>query len=83
VFLVIEYYNHFQITEMYAVLLLVFMTAIGLNAIFGWLPARQGGSTKNQKALNSFSSRLSVSSCIVMCSILKRSLRVSSMQFST
>jgi NitT/TauT family transport system permease protein len=39
-FLVIEYYNHFQITEMYAVLLLVFMTAISLNAIFGWLQGR-------------------------------------------
>jgi len=40
VFLVIKYYNNFQITEMYAVLLLVFMTAIGLNATFGWLPGK-------------------------------------------
>jgi hypothetical protein len=40
VFLVIEYYDNFQITEMYAVLLLVFMTAIGLKAIFGWLPGK-------------------------------------------
>jgi NitT/TauT family transport system permease protein len=39
-FLIIEYYNHFQITEMYAVLLSVFMTAIGLNAIFGWLQGK-------------------------------------------
>jgi NitT/TauT family transport system permease protein len=39
-FLVIEYYNHFQIVEMYAVLLLVFAMAIGLNAFFGWLQGR-------------------------------------------
>ncbi|HEY3305621.1 MAG TPA: ABC transporter permease [Candidatus Binatia bacterium] len=39
-FLVIEYYNHFQIVEMYSVLLLVFATAIGLNAVFAWLQDR-------------------------------------------
>ena len=38
-FLIIEYYNHFQITEMYAVLLLVFVVGIALNAAFGWLQA--------------------------------------------
>jgi ABC-type nitrate/sulfonate/bicarbonate transport system permease component len=39
-FLVIEHYNHFQITEMYAVLLLVFATAIGLNSLFDWTKSR-------------------------------------------
>ncbi|HEY2988883.1 MAG TPA: ABC transporter permease [Candidatus Binatia bacterium] len=39
-FLVIEYYNHFQIVEMYAVLLLVFALAIGLNTGFGWMQSR-------------------------------------------
>jgi len=41
-FLVIEYYNHFQITEMYAVLFLVFLLAIGMNSLFGWLQNRIG-----------------------------------------
>lgn len=41
-FLVIEYYNHFQITEMYAVLLLVFLLAVGMNSLFGWLQSRVG-----------------------------------------
>ncbi|MGH7766800.1 MAG: ABC transporter permease [Candidatus Binatia bacterium] len=39
-FLVIEYYNHFQIVEMYSVLLLIFVTAIALNAVFAWLQDR-------------------------------------------
>jgi ABC-type nitrate/sulfonate/bicarbonate transport system permease component len=39
-FLVIEYYNHFQIVEMYSVLLLIFVTAIALNAFFAWLQGR-------------------------------------------
>jgi NitT/TauT family transport system permease protein len=39
-FLVIEYYNHFQIVEMYSVLLLIFATAIGFNAGFAWLQDR-------------------------------------------
>jgi len=39
-FLVIEYYNHFQIVEMYSVLLLVFGMAIGLNALFAFLQNR-------------------------------------------
>lgn len=39
-FLMIEYYNHFQIVEMYSVLLLVFCFAIGLNSLFGWIQGR-------------------------------------------
>jgi NitT/TauT family transport system permease protein len=39
-FLVIEYYNHFQIVEMYSVLLLIFATAIGFNAGFAGLQDR-------------------------------------------
>jgi ABC-type nitrate/sulfonate/bicarbonate transport system permease component len=39
-FLVIEYYNHFQIVEMYSVLLLIFLAAIALNAVFAWLQSR-------------------------------------------
>lgn len=41
-FLIVEHYNHFQIAEMYAVLLLVFLLAIGLNSLFGWLQRRVG-----------------------------------------
>lgn len=41
-FLIIEHYNHFQITEMYAALLLVFLLAIGMNSLFGWLKSRIG-----------------------------------------
>jgi ABC-type nitrate/sulfonate/bicarbonate transport system permease component len=36
-FLVIEHYNHFQIVEMYAVLLLIFSLAIAINSLFGLL----------------------------------------------
>jgi NitT/TauT family transport system permease protein len=39
-FLIVEFYNHFQIVEMYSVLLLVFGMAIGLNAFFAWLQDR-------------------------------------------
>jgi len=39
-FLVIEYYNHFQVVEMYSVLLLIFLMAMGLNAAFAWLQSR-------------------------------------------
>ncbi|HWP56731.1 MAG TPA: ABC transporter permease [Candidatus Acidoferrales bacterium] len=35
-FLIIEYYNHFQIAEMYAVLLLVFLIAIAFNLAFSY-----------------------------------------------
>lgn len=39
-FLMIEYYNHFQIAEMYSVLLLIFCFAVGLNSFFGWVQHR-------------------------------------------
>jgi ABC-type nitrate/sulfonate/bicarbonate transport system permease component len=39
-FLMIEYYNHFQIAEMYSVLLLIFCFAVGLNSFFGWVQRR-------------------------------------------
>jgi ABC-type nitrate/sulfonate/bicarbonate transport system permease component len=39
-FLIIEYYTHFQITEMYAVLLLVFALAIAINSFLSWVQGR-------------------------------------------
>ena len=39
-FLIIEYYTNFQITEMYAVLLLVFALAIAINSFLSWVQGR-------------------------------------------
>ena len=39
-FLIIDYYNHFQIAEMYAVLLLVFALAIAMNSFLSWVQGR-------------------------------------------
>ncbi|MBI2371237.1 MAG: ABC transporter permease [Deltaproteobacteria bacterium] len=39
-FLTIEYYNHFRITEMYSILLIIFTGAVLLNWIFYWAERR-------------------------------------------
>ena len=40
-FLAIDHYNHFQIPPMYALLILIFVLAVGLNVALGQLEARQ------------------------------------------
>ena len=48
-FLANEHYSNYRIPDLYAVLLLVFALAVGLNSLLGWLGRGRGGVARKEK----------------------------------